>query len=71
MIVGQTGSGKSVCWKILQSAMTRLKRDGEPGYNVVRVREHQSYIIHVLLGSSGGVRRSLLHVQMSRHVGRI
>ncbi|XP_031567025.1 dynein heavy chain 2, axonemal-like, partial [Actinia tenebrosa] len=36
MIVGQTGSGKSVCWKILQSAMTRLKRDGESGYNVVR-----------------------------------
>jgi hypothetical protein len=38
MLVGQTGSGKSVCWRILQGAMTRMKRDGEPGYNVVRVR---------------------------------
>ena len=37
MMVGQTGSGKSVAWRVLQAAMTRLKRDGEPGYNVVRV----------------------------------
>ncbi|XP_048588102.1 dynein axonemal heavy chain 2 isoform X2 [Nematostella vectensis] len=36
MVVGQTGSGKSVTWRVLQSAMTRLKRDGEPGFNVVR-----------------------------------
>ena len=38
MLVGQTGSGKSVCWRILQAAMTRLKRDGDPNFNIVRVR---------------------------------
>ena len=38
MLVGQTGSGKSVCWKILQASMTRMKRDGESGFNIVRVR---------------------------------
>ena len=37
MLVGQTGSGKSVCWKILQASMTRLKRDGDSNFNVVRV----------------------------------
>ena len=37
MLVGQTGSGKSVCWKILQASMTRLKRDGDSSFNVVRV----------------------------------
>ena len=37
MLVGQTGSGKSVCWKILQAAMTRLKRDGDSNFNIVRV----------------------------------
>lgn len=36
MLVGQTGSGKSVCWKILQASMTRMKRDGESGFNIVR-----------------------------------
>ena len=38
MLVGQTGSGKSVCWKILQASMTRLKRDGDSSFNIVRVR---------------------------------
>ena len=37
MLVGQTGSGKSVCWKILQASMTRLKRDGDSSFNIVRV----------------------------------
>lgn len=39
MLVGQTGSGKSVCWKILQAAMTRLKRDGDSNFNIVRVSQ--------------------------------
>lgn len=38
MLVGQTGSGKSVSWRILQGAMTRMKRDGEPGFNIVKVK---------------------------------
>ena len=37
MLVGQTGSGKSVCWKILQASMTRMKRDGDSSYNIVKV----------------------------------
>lgn len=39
MLVGQTGSGKSVCWKILQAAMTRMKRDGDSNFNIVRVSQ--------------------------------
>jgi len=26
MVVGKTGSGKSTCWKILQKALSRLKK---------------------------------------------
>ena len=37
MIVGQTGSGKSTVWKILQSVLSQMKKDGEPGYNAVKV----------------------------------
>ena len=37
MIVGQTGSGKSTVWKILQSALSQMKRSGEAGYNIVKV----------------------------------
>ena len=37
MIVGQTGSGKSTVWKTLQAALTTMKKDGEPGYNSVKV----------------------------------
>ena len=54
MLVGQTGSGKSVCWKILQASMTRLKRDGDSSFNVVRVsptdREstHKTYVTNKL-----------------------
>ena len=41
MLVGQTGSGKSVCWKVLQASMTRMKRDGDSSFNVVRVGEQK------------------------------
>jgi dynein heavy chain len=37
MIVGQTLSGKTVSWKILQAAMTRLNRDGDAAFQAVRV----------------------------------
>ena len=40
MIVGQTGSGKSTVWKILQSTLSQMKKDGEPGYNLVKVFIH-------------------------------
>ncbi|XP_036403568.1 dynein heavy chain 2, axonemal [Megalops cyprinoides] len=36
MIVGKTGSGKTVTWRTLQHTLTTLHRKGEPGYNLVR-----------------------------------
>ncbi|KAM6949562.1 LOW QUALITY PROTEIN: dynein axonemal heavy chain 2 [Aplochiton taeniatus] len=36
MVVGKTGSGKTVTWKTLQSVLTSLHRKGEAGYNLVR-----------------------------------
>ncbi len=36
MIVGSTGSGKTTCWKILQAALTRLKKQGHAKYNAVK-----------------------------------
>ena len=44
MIVGQSGSGKSVTWHALQSAMTYLKKKNVAGYNIVKV----SYLINML-----------------------
>lgn len=38
MIVGSTLSGKTVSWRILQAAMGRLNKDGDPNYQAVRVR---------------------------------
>lgn len=40
MIVGETGSGKSTVWKTLQAALSQMKKDGEPGYNTVKVIFH-------------------------------
>jgi dynein heavy chain len=37
MIVGVTGSGKTTIIKILQGALTRLKKQGSPTHNLVRV----------------------------------
>ncbi|XP_018599950.2 dynein heavy chain 2, axonemal [Scleropages formosus] len=36
MIVGSTGCGKTVTWKILQNTLTTMHRKGEPGFNLVR-----------------------------------
>ena len=38
MIVGQTGSGKSVTWKMLRKTLTRLHKERKgAGYQIVRV----------------------------------
>ena len=49
MLVGLTGSGKSVCWRVLQSAMTRLKRDGESSYQIVRVSKRLLIVDNFLI----------------------
>ncbi|KAJ7313214.1 hypothetical protein JRQ81_004493, partial [Phrynocephalus forsythii] len=36
MIVGNTGSGKTVTWRALQATLCNLNKSGEPGYNMVR-----------------------------------
>ncbi|XP_060775597.1 dynein axonemal heavy chain 2 [Neoarius graeffei] len=36
MIVGKTGSGKTVTWRILQNTLTTMHHKGEPGFNFVR-----------------------------------
>lgn len=37
MIVGKTGSGKSVSWQMLQQVLSTMKKEGVPGYNLVKV----------------------------------
>ena len=37
MIVGKTGSGKTVTWRILQSTLSRMKKEGDNSFNYVRV----------------------------------
>ncbi|KAI3375810.1 hypothetical protein L3Q82_004092 [Scortum barcoo] len=36
MLVGKTGSGKSVTWRVLQSALTALHHKGVPGFQLVQ-----------------------------------
>uniref|UniRef100_A0A8C1Q525 Dynein, axonemal, heavy chain 2 n=1 Tax=Cyprinus carpio TaxID=7962 RepID=A0A8C1Q525_CYPCA len=36
MIVGKTGSGKTVTWRTLQNALSTLHRKGEPEFNIIR-----------------------------------
>lgn len=38
MIVGGTQAGKSVSWQTLQSAMTRLNKEGDPNFQIVKVK---------------------------------
>ena len=39
MIVGQSQVGKSVTWRMLQAALSRLKKNNVAGYNTVKVRK--------------------------------
>ncbi|XP_064408838.1 dynein axonemal heavy chain 2 [Latimeria chalumnae] len=36
MIVGKTGSGKTVTWRVLQAVLSSLCRNGDPNYNFVK-----------------------------------
>ena len=38
MIVGLSGSGKSVTWKILRNTLTRLKKENKGSYQAVKVQ---------------------------------
>ena len=37
MIVGATQSGKTVSWRVLQGAMSRLAKKKDSGFNIVKV----------------------------------
>lgn len=37
MLVGRTQSGKTITWQTLKKALTRLNREGEPGYQKAQV----------------------------------
>lgn len=39
MLVGKTGCGKSVTWKILQLALTAMHVKAQPGFQTVQVGE--------------------------------
>ena len=49
MIVGKTGCGKSVTWRTLQSTLATMHRQGEPGFNLVRVGSSTSLADWLLL----------------------
>lgn len=55
MIVGKTGSGKTVTWRTLQNALSTLHRKGEPEFNIIRVRPSplsQPLSLHPFSGST-------------------
>ncbi|XP_076651590.1 dynein heavy chain 2, axonemal kl-2 [Halictus rubicundus] len=37
MLVGESNTGKTVTWRVLQSTLTAMKNDKKPGYNAVHV----------------------------------
>lgn len=46
MLVGKTGCGKSVTWKILQRTITTMHHKAEPGFQTVQVGEEERQIPH-------------------------
>ena len=52
MIVGRTQSGKTVSWKVLQAAMTRLNKEGDPSYQAVKVYKIVVNLILRILSSN-------------------
>ena len=45
MIVGKTGSGKSVSWQMLQLVLSAMKKEGVSGYNLVKVNMSQVTVL--------------------------
>jgi len=43
MIVGQSGSGKSVTWKMLRNTLTRLNKEKKGPYQSVKVCMYKLY----------------------------
>ena len=43
MIVGQSGSGKSVTWKMLRNTLTRLNKEKKGPYQSVKVYMYKQY----------------------------
>ncbi len=50
MIVGLSGSGKSVTWKMLQNTLSNLKKGNKgPQYQIVRVRLSKHVVVVVVV----------------------
>ena len=55
MIVGLSGSGKSVTWKMLRNTLTRLKKENKGSYQAVKV-QHIHNVMVVALKSLSEMR---------------
>lgn len=59
MIVGNTQSGKTVCWRMLQASMTRLNKEGA-AYQAVKV----SFVFFLI-----GVEADQFHNLINKIIG--
>lgn len=58
MLVGKTGSAKSVTWRTLQSALTALHHKGVPGFQLVQVGVNG--LEYNLLANTAAFKRNVL-----------